>query len=185
MGGGLTNVGGTLYFFWRAILAAIKLWRSDGTADGTMPVASLPPADQYPTSLIGVSGRLFFVATDSAHGRELWTSDGTAAGAKMVKDILIGVPPYNTNSNPFGLSAVGGTLFFMAWGGNDYELWKSNGTTSGTCGSRRSGSATASRFGSRTISGRPAADYSLPPACTWMAVVSYGSATALRPAPGR
>ncbi|HEU5100928.1 MAG TPA: hypothetical protein VFU22_17995, partial [Roseiflexaceae bacterium] len=38
----------------------------------------------------------------------------------------------NTNSNPIGLSAVGDWLFFMAWGGQDYELWKSDGRASGT-----------------------------------------------------
>src|SRR5882724_1871672 len=47
----------------------------------------------------------------------------------MVKDIAAGA----LNSSPSYLINVNGTLFFQAWDAtNGYELWKSDGTASGT-----------------------------------------------------
>ena len=47
----------------------------------------------------------------------------------MVKDIYSG----SSNGNPYDLTAVGNTLYFEANDGfNGYELWKSDGTSSGT-----------------------------------------------------
>ena len=67
-----------------------------------------------------VGDTLFFAANDGVHGTELWKSDGTEAGTVLVKDINPGVTSYGYafGSNPFRLTAVGGTLFFRA---NDGE----------------------------------------------------------------
>jgi trimeric autotransporter adhesin len=121
-------IGSTVYF--SAVSKGYRgLWKSDGTAAGTVLVKEITP-----TELTNVNGTLFFVATDGATGRELWKSDGTAAGTTLVKAIS---PRYLTNVN--------GTLFFA--GDDDYgeclgpfpiegvtgcELWKSDGTTAGT-----------------------------------------------------
>ena len=66
-----------------------ELWKSDGTAAGTVLVGGHRPrpagscADAGLTAACG--GRLFFVADDGVHGRELWVSDGTAAGTRLVE----------------------------------------------------------------------------------------------------
>ena len=53
----------------------------------------------------------------------------TCARAIMVKDINSG----SSSSSPADLTAVGNTLYFVANDGtNGYELWKSDGTASGT-----------------------------------------------------
>ena len=60
-----------------------ELWKSDGTAAGTVLVDGHQPwAASVPTpaDLTHVNGTLFFVANDGVHGIELWKSDGTAAG---------------------------------------------------------------------------------------------------------
>ena len=46
----------------------------------------------------------------------------------LVKDIN----PGSVGSSPGFLTAVGNTLFFQTYDGNDIELWKSDGTASGT-----------------------------------------------------
>ena len=75
-----------------------------------------------------VGEQLFFSAT-GVEGAELWKTDGTAAGTKLVKDIF----PGPNGSSPYGLNAVGCTLFFFAYDGiHGTELWKSDGTEAGT-----------------------------------------------------
>ncbi len=82
-----------------------------------------------PTShLESVGNRLYFSADDGIHGDELWRSDGTATGTVMVKDITSG----EDGSDPEGLTAVGNTLYFHAFGARGQELWKSDGTAAGT-----------------------------------------------------
>ena len=91
---------------------AQELWKSDGTAAGTVLVKDINPgsASSEPSNLTNVNGTLFFTADDGAHGIELWKSDGTAAGTVLVKDIN----PGSAGSDPPRLTNVNGTLFFSA-----------------------------------------------------------------------
>ena len=89
-------------------------------------------SDPYELTVVGDT--LFFVACiSSTYGCELWSSDGTTAGTDVVLDIIYGA----TDSYPEDLTAVGDTLFFTASDGTSSnfhgkELWKSDGTPSGT-----------------------------------------------------
>nr|NCS42022.1 hyalin [Microcystis aeruginosa BS13-10] len=108
-----------------------ELWKSDGTAAGTVLVKDIRPGYSGfgPRYLTAVGNTLFFTADDGVNGTELWKSDGTAAGTVLVKDIRPGL----STSYPFSLTAVGNTLYFRAYDGvNGYELWKSDGTAAGT-----------------------------------------------------
>ena len=71
-----------------------ELWKSDGTAAGTVLVKDINPGGigSIPVNLTNVNGTLFFSADDGAHGEELWKSDGTAAGTVLVKDITRPAP---------------------------------------------------------------------------------------------
>ena len=140
--GGLTggpsnfaNVNGTLFFAARDGVNGVELWKSNGTAAGTELVKDIVAGSgsSNPTHLINVNGTLFFTAETAPNGRELWKSNGTAAGTVLVKDINPGTG--------YGISFllndlfvnVNGTLFFTADNGvNGRELWKSNGTATGT-----------------------------------------------------
>lgn len=91
----LTNVNGTLFFSAhsgamrnRRRSRAKELWKSDGTAAGTVRVTQLKrKGASAPSSLVNVNGTLFFSMDDGKHGRELWASNGKRSGTHMVKDI--------------------------------------------------------------------------------------------------
>jgi ELWxxDGT repeat protein len=124
----LTNLNGTLFFTASDESGGRELWKSDGTAAGTVRVKDIFPGSSgsQPSELTVVNGTLFFNAWNN--GYKLWKSDGTAAGTTLVKDILPG-----GSSNPRDLTNLNGTLIFTADDGtNGVELWKSDGTAAGT-----------------------------------------------------
>ena len=83
-------MGGTLFFTANDGDHGRELWKSDGTAAGTVLVKDINPdgRSSYPERARPTSnGTLFFTADDGTHRQELWKSDGTAAGTVLVKDI--------------------------------------------------------------------------------------------------
>src|SRR5690606_28882163 len=96
----LTNVDNTLFFAATDGMHGMELWKSNGTADGTLMIKDIKPGSA--SSSIGylthVNHKLFFVANDGENGNELWKSDGTPEGTVMVKDIRSG----KFGSNPTG-----------------------------------------------------------------------------------
>jgi ELWxxDGT repeat protein len=130
----LTNVNGTLFFSIADRAHGNELWKSDGTAAGTVLVRDINPgaAGSNPTELTAINGTLFFVADDGVHGPALWKSDGTAAGTVLVKDTWSG-PSFDPSLAPRFLTNPNGTLFFRSFSLPDgFTLWKSDGTAAGT-----------------------------------------------------
>ena len=131
-----TLMGFAVYFAADDGVNGNELWKSDGTAAGTVLVEDINPGagSSVPSYLTNVSGTLFFAASNGVDGIELWKSDGTAAGTVLVKDISPFAEP-DSSSSPSFLTNVSGTLFFRAddgvYGVGD-ELWKSDGTEAGT-----------------------------------------------------
>lgn len=125
----LTEFNGSLYFLCACNLSN-GLWKSDGTATGTVPVTSIGNMSYpSPNALIVFNGALYFSGSDYAHGTELWKSDGTSTGAGLVKDINPGI----NSSNIRNLYVINNKLFFSADDGTTgQELWVSDGTDSGT-----------------------------------------------------
>jgi ELWxxDGT repeat protein len=128
--GGFFQAGSLLLFEGNQIPTGTELWRSDGTAAGTVLVKDINPGSASSfagtPSFANVSGTIFFPAND---GVELWKTDGTTAGTVLVSDIFPGSP----DSFPQSLTAFGGMLIFAADDGtNGMELWKSDGTAAGT-----------------------------------------------------
>ena len=133
--------GALLFFSGEGDAATDGLWRTDGTAAGTVRIAALGVSSSdsgyfgpgYSTAIpqvltIGGRQRLFFVANDGVNGNELWISDGSAAGTTMVKDI-------NTtgSSLPALFIPANGELFFSAQDDDGRaKLWKTDGSAEGT-----------------------------------------------------
>lgn len=126
----LTTVGSVLYFSADNGTSGVELWKSDGTASGTVMVKDINPgsASSNPAAFVTMGGILYFRASTPAAGSELWRSDGTEAGTYMIKDIYAGT----LNSAISTLHVMGSSLIFRAAAAADIELWKSDGTEVGT-----------------------------------------------------
>jgi ELWxxDGT repeat protein len=106
------ELGGPLYFRAWDAEHGFELWKTDGTAAGTVLVADIEPGpfSSDPRGLVATGGRVWFSALDRVHGRELWTSDGTAGGTRRVADIA----PGGLSSAPEELTPFAGRLYFSA-----------------------------------------------------------------------
>ncbi|MFP2927485.1 ELWxxDGT repeat protein, partial [Pyxidicoccus sp. 3LG] len=103
-----------------------ELWRSDGTAAGTVRLTdTLAVKGVFDALHSWRNGTLYFTARDG----ELWTSDGTAEGTR----VLLRKSGTGPSSRPREAASLKGTLFFVANdGATGEELWMSDGTPEGT-----------------------------------------------------
>jgi ELWxxDGT repeat protein len=122
----LTSMNGAVLF-----VADQALWKSDGTAAGTVPIHLPPPFDDtnFLFNLTNVNGMLFFAHSNGT----LWRSDGTAQGTIQLGAFHV-EECYKCGYDP-GIGTfwnVHGKLFFNANDGQGYKLWTSDGTPQGT-----------------------------------------------------
>jgi len=133
----LTDAGGTLFF--TADFQINRLWKSDGTPEGTDPVRIDLQVGGLDADSVGYAshgelvalddGLLLFSGDEGTAGLELWKSDGTEAGTVRVADIQ----PGSRGSEPRWLTRVGDQVYFSADDGTSgRELWVSDGTEAGT-----------------------------------------------------
>jgi ELWxxDGT repeat protein len=149
----LTAVGNTLFFTTDDGIHGRELWRSDGTAAGTVLVKDIDIApivsqsaitsangapivtqSSNPDGLTDVNGTLFFAADDGIHGREVWKSDGTATGTRLVADINPtgdGAPNLEVDNDPRAVN-VNGQFLFSGTDGRGEGVWRTDGTAAGT-----------------------------------------------------
>ncbi|MDZ4806473.1 MAG: T9SS type A sorting domain-containing protein [Candidatus Eisenbacteria bacterium] len=125
-GSPLVAIGNTVYF--AAIDGAFgrELWKSDGTAVGTVMVKDIFTGsgnfgNSNPAGLANVNGKLFFRAASSgSSGTQPWTSDGTMMGT-----VQVGVMnPGGGSSQANNFTKVGSNIFLTGTDGvNGIELW--------------------------------------------------------------
>ena len=154
---GFPVVGDIIFFVGADETHGMELWRSDGTANGTVIVKDIDnSSNQYwanggwrtvPNSGLAcspwetaVGDTVYFRASDGTNGLELWKTDGTADGTVMLTN-LYGNSSWSSNcgsSNAYNkariVGALGDTVFFTGQsvaGGGD-QLWSTDGTTAGT-----------------------------------------------------
>jgi ELWxxDGT repeat protein len=93
------------------------LWRTDGTAQGTVPVSGGAPL--YPTGLGGILGRFYFKGLDPLAFRDMiWVTDGTSQGTQAVVTLPNGSTVWWSRVTAQG-------LFYTAYNRdtNRYDLW--------------------------------------------------------------
>jgi uncharacterized delta-60 repeat protein len=135
--GGLTTIGGFVYYSAANSTLDQQIWKSDGTEAGTVLVKQLGPNQatgfaNRAWQLTNVNGELFFTAQNGSSGAILWKSDGTSAGTVPIAG--------GGSAGSFQLLAqltnCEGTLAFVAGDlavpSGAYSLWTSDGTTVGT-----------------------------------------------------
>lgn len=105
-----------------------QLWRTDGTAAGTVLLRS--GFQIRPQPMRGVAGRLLFGGATAQHGHEPWTSDGSVAGTVLLRDVLPG-PNGSLVATPFAEFAGRG-VFTATDGVHGYEPWSTDLTAAGT-----------------------------------------------------
>jgi ELWxxDGT repeat protein len=137
---GLISINGIAYFAAGEAATGVELWKSNGTAAGTVLVKDINPgtASSSPGSLANMNGTVMFAATHTTSGRELWKSNGTAAGTTLVADIFPGTStddeyPGPNSSDPGELTYLNNRVYFAATNA-DYgrELWSSGGSSYNT-----------------------------------------------------
>lgn len=130
---GLTAVGNAAYFFTaRSILGKTGLWKTDGTAPGTLLLQEFEGTDddhdERRGNIVALGSNVLF-----SFGNALWKTDGTPAGTRELKRFPPVVRFGYEDSGVIVGTALDDTLLFL---GNDpatgMELWKTDGTPEGT-----------------------------------------------------
>jgi ELWxxDGT repeat protein len=125
----VTVAGGRAFFVQdRGDGSAAQLWRTDGTAAGTVDVADFP--DRTLSDLHDFGARLLFLATPTGdaerHIPSAWASDGTAEGTIQLfalPDDTLGVA---------GLTPVGAEIYLEVDREAQEDIYRSDGTAEGT-----------------------------------------------------
>ena len=137
----LTKLGGEMIFSADNGENGRELWITDNTEEGTRMIKDINPGNNSsnPTGpMKEMGGFIYFSANDGTHGWELWRTDGTESGTSIVKDIRTG----ENSSLSWGSTAHyhgeytlthGSHFYFSADDGESgTELWRTDGTESGT-----------------------------------------------------
>jgi len=121
--GHLTATASRLFFLTRSRIApdCLRLWTSDGTANGTHVIATLFTNDAEPLGA-AAEAMLFRIYTGpfeyGARTRyDLWRTNGTSEGTALFDDVV-----------PERMTAAAGVLFYL----REKTLWRTDGTAEGT-----------------------------------------------------
>ncbi|RKG77688.1 hypothetical protein D7W82_33530, partial [Corallococcus sp. CA049B] len=129
----LTASGSTLVFFKEtydatASTTRFELWRSDGTAAGTVRVRDFGTGVDVSYLDAKQGNALLFFVRELQGATSLWRTDGTAAGTFQLKRLDAGPDTYPNDVRTTGAL----TLFKLDEPSGLSELWKTNGTAGGT-----------------------------------------------------
>ncbi|MGI4795438.1 MAG: hypothetical protein ACRYG8_15460, partial [Janthinobacterium lividum] len=129
----ITLANGQIFFAGTDSNGEVGLWKSDGTAAGTveLDISNAAAGGISPTSsnIVSFNGLTYFAGQDASGNIGLWVTDGSGGDTT---ELAIG----NSSANglaPVSLTVMNGSLYF---GGTDASgntgLWKSDGTAAGT-----------------------------------------------------
>jgi ELWxxDGT repeat protein len=116
---------GPSFFFVTQSGSNQKLWRSDGTSANTIAMITHPQV----TPLLTYNSQVFLRVNSVAYGVELWKVDA-AYNVSLLKDINPGSPSGFVGD--LVINSDWELLYFFANAGTGVDLWRSDGTTTGT-----------------------------------------------------
>lgn len=136
----LTKHANEIYFAARTPELGRELWKTDGTAVGTVLVKDILAGvgASNPSQILDFHDQLLFTANDGQHGNELWISDGTSEGTRQVSDnnpTGDGVSFFCGHQScqfPLTLHPTLGKAVFTGMDGTTTTLWITDGTNEGT-----------------------------------------------------
>lgn len=125
-------INGVLYFTFDDGIHGQEMWRSDGTAAGTLMVKDINTdffdsgySTNFPGAGVSFGNSGVFVGWNAANGYELWTTKGTVATTSLLFDIA----PGGGNSIPSQFTLSGGKAYFTAYNPTTgTELWVTDKT---------------------------------------------------------
>jgi len=120
----------SLFFTLREFPHPLELWKTDGTAAGTVLATTFGSS---PTSSVkamtSLGSRIIAALDDGAFQVKPWVTDGTAAGTKLLRDIKLS----NSSTTPPSFFVADGIAYFSATDAeHGTELWQTDGTPEGT-----------------------------------------------------
>jgi ELWxxDGT repeat protein len=106
------------------------VWRSDGTSAGTYKICDVTYGNSGPVKMLGAAGGklfLYTIVSDSPHYYfALYTSTGQVAAPLLIKFLA------NYNFYGYPVAGAGDAMYFSMEGLEHGELWRSDGTFTGT-----------------------------------------------------
>jgi ELWxxDGT repeat protein len=105
----------------------LVIWRSDGTAQGTVEVTALTADRNYALYFSGCGSEVLFgIFNDTTQRYELWSTDGSAGGTEMLHGGFLTLKTYSED--------LGGRVLIVASETSDTEteVWVTDGTAAGT-----------------------------------------------------
>ncbi len=137
-------VGNLIYFRVNASDGTAKLWKTDGTATGTVPVKTPtgPPTGTITAMAVLGNSLLFFAATDTTVGTNkisnfaphLWRTDGTDVGTKLIST-TIGLVTAMRSTDSLLIFNIGNASTYKDYFAiNDYGggVYRTDGSVNGT-----------------------------------------------------
>jgi ELWxxDGT repeat protein len=134
----LEKVGSNLIFRVRGLNYREELWRSNGTATGTIRYTTLSNTFQTPSVYrpsATIRNTHYFVANDGVHGNELWRTQGSASSTYMIADLNVNDHLFTSNNKENDIRSMTvfrDSLYFSAVDNSGtWSLFKTNGIATG------------------------------------------------------
>jgi ELWxxDGT repeat protein len=126
--GSAASLDGTLFFTASSSAGSERLWRSNGTANGTTPVGGSTTPLLSASHITRLEGRVLVAASDASGARWLWSVDTSTQAPRK----LTSIRELYSEEPDRPIVTAGGQAWFVDWDTLGDSVWKTDGTPEGT-----------------------------------------------------